>query len=347
MHCRLEAEQTLMRKEFLTSDMLPSYLLALSDYMASFLREVYEKNESFSAVYNAKFLDKLYLKKTKLVAQTQQDTQSLEEILVSSRNQLEVVTKQYREVAKGPNKKLVLGCFLAQHAVQALCEWAAALKVAFRMKETQYQGQIDTARQALTASESKARAAREILDQQKESYQRALQGVSERMIEEKKILRDEIDAKENEIHRAQQQIERVSSIHAEELDRLRLQLEQVIAERKRMENEIQESEYKRQSARIATHRQLLETERNFHEEGKTLRENQHKLMQKLVQVEREIGEQEANQMRELFQLEKEGATRALEIEDNYHEEKEELKAQIVQVRRVLSRVEYWSVIDCA
>lgn len=331
------AGKELQREDLTANSSMETYLEHLSEYMLESLQDVYVKSEQLSLVYNKALLEELYKPKEELLdkdsgASADNDgAQALQNTLTDSRALIEDVVAKYREQALGPSKTAVLSDFLSEKLVAGLIDWGTSVKSSFRGKETQLESQIGSSKQTLRSIEGKIRAAQEVLLQQKESYERALLSISERITDEQNSLQDAIQTKQSEIERTHLQIERLSSLHKEALARLDAQLEESKTERTRLEESIRDAQARRESERQEANRQLLESERNFHREEKDLLQNQRQFLQKIIDLERQLGEQDTEQMKEIFRLEKISQQQATELNLKYQDQQEELKDHTIQV----------------
>lgn len=334
------AEKELQREDLSANSSMETYREELSEYMLDSLQEVYAKCEEISVSYNRALLSELYKPKEESfdsASNSSDDTaQALQNTLTGSRALIEEVVANYRDQALGSSKSVVLGDFLSEKLVEGLIEWGTAVKASFRASETKLDGQIGTLKQTLRSVEGKVRAAQEVLAQQKESYERALQSISERIAEERSTLRDDIQNKQSEIDRVHLQVERLASLHKEALTRLDAQLEESKDERKRLEEAAREEQARRESERQEANRQLLESERNFHREEKDLLQSQQQFLQKIIDLERQLGEQDTEEIKEIFRLEKESQQQSTQLTLKYQDERDELKERTIQVRPIAS-----------
>ncbi|KAG2529524.1 hypothetical protein BBO99_00002368 [Phytophthora kernoviae] len=209
-------------------------------------------------------------------------------------------------------------------------EWGSVVKMFFRSKEAKLESDIALTQQALRKLEGKIRAAQEMLAQQKESFERAVQSINERIASERSALRDEIQSKQSEIDRTHFQVEQLSSLHKEALARLDAQIEEAKEDRKRLEADARDAEARRENERQEAQRQLLESERNFHKEEKGLLQGQQQFLQKVLELERQLGEQDTDQIAELFRIEKENQHEISQLTQQHQDEQEELKEHAIQ-----------------
>lgn len=331
------AGKELQREDLTANSSMETYLEQLLEFMLESLQDAYAKSEQLSTVYNKALLEELYTPEEESfdrdsgLSADNDGAQALQNTLTDSRALIEDVAEKYREQALGPSKVAVLSDFLSEKLVAGLIDWGTSVKASFRGKETQLESQIGALKQTLRSIEGKIRAAQEVLAQQKESYERALQSISEHINDEQNSLQDEIRIKQSEIERTHLQIERLSSLHKEALARLDAQLEESKMERTRLEETIRDAQARRESERQEANRQLLESERNFHREEKDLLQNQQHLLQKIIDLERQLGEQDTEQMKEIFRLEKISQQQATELNLTYQDQQEELKDRTIQV----------------
>lgn len=331
------AKKELQREDLTANSSMETYLEQLSEYMLESLQDVYAKSEHLSVVYNKALLEELYkpaeesFNKASGSSGDNDGAQALQNTLTDSRALIEDVIAKYREQALGPSKAAVLSDFLSHTLVAGLIDWGTSVKTSFRGKETQLESQIGALKQTLRSIEGKIRAAQEVLVQQKESYERALHSISERIADDQSSLQEEIQIKQSEIERTHLQIERLSSVHKEALARLDAQLEESKEERTRLEETIRDAQARRESERQEANRQLLESERSFHREEKGLLQNQQQYLQKIIDLERQLGEQDTEQMKEIFRLEKISQQQSTELRLKYQDQQEELKDRTIQV----------------
>ncbi|KAF1784681.1 GB1/RHD3-type guanine nucleotide-binding (G) domain [Phytophthora cactorum] len=189
------------------------------------------------------------------------------------------------------------------------------------------------------SGDAKVRVAQEMLSQQKKSYEKALQSITERIGSERGALRDEIESKQAEIERTRLQVERLKALHQEALDRLDKQIEEAKDERKRLEGTVRDAEARRENERQEAQRQLLENERTFHNEEKNLLQGQQQFLQKVLELERQVGEQDTDHMAELYRIEKENQEEISQLSLQHQDEQEELKESAIRDIRTLKNEE--------
>jgi len=335
---RKAGEKEFAREDVTAYSSIETYLLQLSEYTLDFLQSKYSENDAASVAYNKGLLEEL----AKATADPLDDPLSvsgdgaryLQDQLTASRDRLDAIVTQYKVHALGPSRTSVLSSFLTDELVACMLEWGALVKKAFRSREAKMVGEIASTQQRLRSIEAKVRAAQEMLVQQKDAYERALQSIAERITAERSALGDGIEAKQAEIDRTHLQAERLSALHKEALDRLDVQIQEAKDERKRLEVEVRDEEARRESERQEAQRQLLESERNFHNEEKGLLQGQQQFLRKVLELERQLGEQDAAQIEELYRIEKENQAEISQLTLKLRDEQDELKEGAIRVRTV-------------
>lgn len=334
-----EAEKELLQEEITSYSSIETYLLQLSEYGLDILQSKYVDNDAVSTAYNKQLLQELYGSKKKSLDDSATNsgdgTQYLQDHLASSRDLLDDIVTQYNSRALGPCKSAVLNDFLVEKMVEGIFEWGSKVKTVFRSNESTLVSDIASRKQSLRSFEAKVRVAQEMLTQQKESYEKALQAIAERITSERGTLRDEIETKLAEIERTRLQAERLGALHQEALDRLDKQIEEAKDERKRLEATVHEAEARRESERQEAQKQMLENEQSFHNEEKNLLQGQQQFLQKVLELERQLGEQDTEHMAELYRIEKENQDEILELSFQHQDEQEELKESAIWDIRTL------------
>ncbi|KAG7394431.1 hypothetical protein PHYBOEH_005201 [Phytophthora boehmeriae] len=328
------AEKELEQEDIAAYSSIEAYLLQFSEYALECLKTKYAENDKRSTDYNTNLLQELYQpidEPANNTASVHGDgAQYLRDQLTAYRSTLEHTVANYKQRALGPNKSSVLNSFLIAKLIDGVFEWGATVKTVFRSKEAKAVSDISSTQQALRRLEGKVRASQEMLAQQKESCERAVQSIHERIASEQSTLRDEIQSKQLEIDRAHLQVERLSALHKEALDRLNAQIDEAKEERKQLEADARDAEARRESERQEAQRQLLESERNFHKEEKGLLQGQQQLLQKVLELERQLGEQDTDQITELFRIEKGNQHEISQLTQQHQDEQEELKEHAIQ-----------------
>ncbi|EGZ22675.1 hypothetical protein PHYSODRAFT_350945 [Phytophthora sojae] len=333
------AEKELVQEDIAAYSSIESYLLQLADYSLEVLQSKYTENDAVSTAYNKELLQELYQPADDILddpaSAIGNGAQVLQDQLAASRDQLESVVGQYNARALGPCKSSVLNSFLMDKMVAGIFEWSTIVKKFFRANESKLVMDIAATQQNLRSIEAKVRVAQEMLAQQKESYERAVQSINERITSERSTLQDEIENKQAEIERTRLQVEQLTGLHKEALDRLDLQIEEAKDERKRLEVDVRDAEARRESERQEAQRQLLENERNFHNEEKGLLQGQQQFLQKVLELERQLGEQDTDQIAELYRIDKENQEQVSQLTLQYQDEQEELKEGTIRDIRAL------------
>ncbi|KUF98520.1 hypothetical protein AM588_10010020 [Phytophthora nicotianae] len=157
-------------------------------------------NDGASTAYNKDLLQELYVSKKKSIDDSASiagdGTQYLQDQLTSSRDLLEDIVTQYNSRALGPCKSSILNNFLVEKMVESIFEWGTQVKTVFRSNEAKLVSDIASTQQNLRSIEAKVRVAQEMLSQQKESYEKAVHSITERITSERGTLRDEIESKQ-------------------------------------------------------------------------------------------------------------------------------------------------------
>ncbi|KAE8904235.1 hypothetical protein PF005_g15084 [Phytophthora fragariae] len=336
---REAAEKELAQEDTTAFSSIESYLLQLSEYTLDGLQTNYADNDAASTAYNKELLQGLYQPDDNILddpaSATGNGVQYLHDQLTASRDMLDSVVGQYNMRALGPCKNSVLNSFLIDKMVAGVFEWGSVVKRFFRTNESKLVMDISATQQNLRSAEAKIRAAQEMFAQQKESYERAVQSINERITSERNTLQDEIQSKQAEIERTHLQVERLTGLHKEALDRLDLHIEEAKDERKRLEADVRDAEARRESERQEAQRQLLESERYFHNEEKGLLQGQQQFLQKVLELERQLGEQDTDQIAELYRIDKENQEKVSQLILQYQDEQEELKEGAIRDIRAL------------
>ncbi|GMF18797.1 unnamed protein product [Phytophthora lilii] len=330
------AGKELEREDITSYSSVETYLLQLSDYSLDILRRKYAENDAASTTYNKTLLQELCSEQEKFgddpASISGDGAQNLQDYLTLSRDTVQSIVTQYKARALGPRKSAVLNSFLINTMIDGIFEWGSAVKTFFRSKESAAVEEIASVQQGLRSVEAKVHAAQEMLAQEKDSYEKAVQSIKERITTERSTLQDEIQSKQAEIDRTQLQVERLTALHKEALDRLDAQIEEAKNERKRLETDVRAAEARRETERQEAQRQLLESERNYHNEEKGLLQGQQQFMLKVLELERQLGEQDTNQIAELFDIEKKNQEEISQLTLQHQDEQEELKESAIQVR---------------
>lgn len=331
------AEHELTQGELSVSgSSIETYYARLSDFMLDYMHKQYAANDALSTAFCRALLEDI----SKRVGGSADDStgttkaQNVDQLrywLASYKERLEETCSTYEQQALGSSKALVLCDFLTDALTSGVLEWGTAVRQVFREQLAQQESGISTKQQELRAIEGKVRAAQEVLMQQKDSYERALLTIADRITEERVTLREEIQNKQAEIERTHLQVERVAALHKEALDRLEVQIDEAKTERRRLEAAVQEAQERRESERKEAKRQLLERERSFHEQEKDLLQGQQQYLEQVVDIERQLGEQDAAHLRELFELDKKNRRELADLKLAHEDEQEELKEKTIQV----------------
>ncbi|OWZ09928.1 hypothetical protein PHMEG_00017291 [Phytophthora megakarya] len=336
---REAAEKELLQKDIAVHSLIEPYLLQLSEYTLEVLKTKYADNDKLSTSFNKELLLELYNPPNEVVddpASISGDGSSyLQDKLISYRDVLENVLTQYNERAMGPRKSSTLNNFLIERMVEDILEWGAAVKTVFRFNEAKLVSDIASTQQSLRSIEERVRVAQDMLNQQKCSYEKAVESINERLTIERSNLQDEIECTEAETERTRLQIEQLSALHKEALDRLAAQIEEARNERKRLETDVRDFESRREKERQKAQSQLVESERNFHSEEKGLLQGQQQFMQKILELERQLGEQDTDQLAEVYRIEQENQSELCRMTLQYQDDQEELKESVVRDNRAL------------
>ncbi|KAK1941226.1 Guanylate-binding protein 4 [Phytophthora citrophthora] len=335
------AEKELLGEDITSYSSIEAYLLQLSEYSLDILQTKYSDNDAVSVTYNKELLQELCNSKSKskslddLTPVSGDGSQQLEDQLAYSKEVLDDIVTQYKARALGACKIATLNTFLIENVIEGIFEWGAMVKTIFRSQEAKRVNDIANTQQRLRSIEAKVRVAQDMLAQQKNSYERAVESISERLTNERDTLSDDIKGKRSEIEQARLQVERLRALHQEALDRLDKQIEEAKDERNRLESDVRDAQARRENERQEAQRQLLENERNFHNEEKGLLQGQQKFMEKVVELERQLGDMETDQVAELFRIEKANQDEISQLSLQHQDEQDALQEKVDQDMQAL------------
>ena len=128
-----------------------------------------------------------------------------------------------------------------------------------------------------------------------------------------------------------QQMERLGALHKEALDRMDQEMAKAKEELKESELQAEIERRERENVVQDTNKQRIENERKKHAKEEELMQNHHGLLQKVVDLERQLGEQQTDQMREMFKLEQVLKTKESDLRSEYTEKVQDLKQQTITV----------------
>ncbi|CAK4652314.1 hypothetical protein LEN26_016805 [Aphanomyces euteiches] len=332
-----------LKASAVAADTVPLTLPQLQDWMQEKLRAAWEHNYKLAKKHLIGVLQELYAPIAAQAWQNLDKDAPVDQVLTALRSKLagfdhllKKFVDDYLAATEGyPLQSYMLASFLAEKIMDGVVNWGTLVTVLFRQQDGILQKNISTARQKVKALEGKAKAAQEMLQQQKETYERALQGISDRMQEEKLTLRAEMDHKDGEIKRTMMQIDRISTLHAEALDRLAEELKSAKEELKEVEAQVDAARREQDSLAQDTAKQRLENERKKNEKEKDLLEAHHKLLEKVVDLERQLGEQQAEHMTAIFKMEQTCQEKVRVVEAECEDQAAELKGQTISDIREL------------
>ncbi|POM72054.1 Guanylate-binding protein [Phytophthora palmivora] len=340
------AEKELAHEDIAAYSLLEQYLLQLSEYTLAVLKSKYVDNDEASTSYNRELLLELCSPKKKSIKDPTSfsgyDSSYLHDQLTSFRDVLEEIVVEYNHRAMGPRKRSTLNNYLIEQMVEGILDWGAMVKTVFRSNEAKLVNDIASTQQDLRSVEEKVRVALELLAQQKSSYEHAIQSVNERTTIERSTLHDEIESTQAEIERTRLQVGNLRTLHEETLDRLYVQVQEAKDERKRLETDVRDFETRREKERQDAQCQLIESELKFHNEEKGLLHGQQKFLQKVLNLERQLGEQDTDQIAELYRVEQENQeelSRATLQHQDYQEEMRETVIQNIQALKATQEEE--------
>lgn len=330
------AEKVLLREDITSYSSMEAYSLQLSKYSLEFLRRKYTDNDAASSAYNKEVRQQLCKPRKETLDDPSSvagdGAQQLQDQLTASRDLLDSIVTQYKSRALGSCKSLALNNFLIEKMVEGMFEWGAMVKILFRSKEAKLVSDVASTQQTLRSIEAKVRVAQEMLAQQKDAYERAVQSIAERITSERSTLHDDIQSKQVQIDQAHLQVERLNALHQEALDRSDMQIQEAQDERKRLEADVRAADVRRDNERQDAQRQLLEREHKFHTEEKNLLQGQQQFLQKVLELERQLGELDTNHIAELYYIEKENNEEISQLSLQHQDEQEELKESAIRVR---------------
>ncbi|KAL3670163.1 hypothetical protein V7S43_004478 [Phytophthora oleae] len=323
------AEKELLREDITSYSSIEAYLLQLSEYSLEVVQTKYSDNDAASVAYNKELLQELHNSKSNSLndrtSVSGDGSQQLQDQLAYSRDVLDEIVTHYKARALGACKTSTLNTFLIENMIEGTFEWGATVKTVFRSQETKWVSDIANTQQRFRSIEAKVRVAQGMLAQQKDSYERAVESIAEHTINERDALSDDIKGKQSQIERTRLQVERLRALHQEALDRLDKQIEEAKDERNRLESDVRDAQARRENERQEAQRQLLENERNFHNEEKGLLQGQQKFMEKVVELERQLGDQETDQVAELYRIEKDNQVEISHLSRQYQDEQDALQ----------------------
>lgn len=332
---RKAADRKLLRENVMSNSSLEADFFTLSEYSLELLQTKFTDNDAASTVFNKEVLEELCKPCKEPLDDPssipEDGAQYLRDQLTASQEFLSSIVTQFNDQAAGSRKHWVLNNFLLENMVEGMFDWSTLVKTFFRSKEVQLVADIALTQHSLRSIESKVRAAQEILTQQKDTFERAVQSIAERVTSERNTLLDDIQSKQYQIDQTRLQVEQLGALHQEILDRLDAQIQEAKDERKRLEAAAHSVEVCRENERQEAQRQLLQSEDRFHNEEKILIQGQQQFLQKVLELERRLGEQDASQLAELYRIEEENTEEVSQLHLQYQDLEEELKESVARV----------------
>ncbi|RHY20056.1 hypothetical protein DYB25_003776 [Aphanomyces astaci] len=291
-------------------DTVPLNLPLLHDWLEAKRRAAWESNDKLAKQHLIKELQELYAPITAQVW-TPMDASSYDVVIDALRAKLDGFDHllkrfiaEYLDRTHGlPSQHLMLCSFLAEKVMDGVVNWGTLVTVLFRQQDSNMQKSISSSRQKVKAVEGRAKAAQEMLQQQKDTFERALQGVTDRLAEDKLNLRADMDHKDGEIKRTLMQIDRIGALHTEVLDGLMDELKTAKEELKAADAMVDAARREQDTVAQDSAKQRLENERRQHAKEQALLEGHHQLLQNVVTLERALGDQQAEHMTAVFKME--------------------------------------------
>ncbi|OQR89484.1 guanylate-binding protein [Thraustotheca clavata] len=337
------AQEQIIEQDFAT-DAFAMCSHQLMEWMQTQLIASLEINVKNSKSFHQQVLERLYAP-IAAVAQTTMDKDSpvsaLHDTLKNYKFAMAALVDAYHEESdEYPLHDYVLANFLSDKAMDSIVEWGTAVTMLFRSKDSATQKSILAVRGKVTALQSKAQATADMLQQQKETFERALFSINERLAEEKMNLAAEIEHKSGEIARTKMQIERIAALHTEAEDRLKAELDLAKLELKEAEEAAEASRRDHFSMLTETQNQRLEKERAKNAKEQDLMQGHQALLEKVIALERELGDQQADQMLATYKAEQACNQKIAELSQSCDDLSTELKTQtIAEIRSVKAKHE--------
>ncbi|KAF0699953.1 Aste57867_9503 [Aphanomyces stellatus] len=332
-----------LRESAVAADTVPINQPLLDDWTVTQLRAAWDHNDALAKKMLLALLQESY---APIAAQGWQplakDATSADVVaalhtkLASFDTLLKQFVMVYLDKTAGyPLQTSTLCTFLAEKVMDGVVNWGTLVTVLFRQQDSAMQKGIASARQKVKALEGKAAAAAEMLAQQKDTYERALAGITDRLQEEKLTLRAEMDHKDGEMKRTAMQIERIATLHTEALDRLSDDLKQAKDELRAAEARVDAARLAQDSVVQDTAKQRLDNERTKHAKEQELLEAHHKLLEKVVGLERQLGEQDAEHMTAVFKMDSACQEKVAAAQTECDDHASELKTHTIGDIRIL------------
>ncbi|KDO28077.1 hypothetical protein SPRG_06766 [Saprolegnia parasitica CBS 223.65] len=339
-----EAAQNVLRAQDFAGDAFASVLHTLGDWLDAQLGGALEVNMKRATAHQRRLLDELYAPisaKAQVTMDRESPVAMLHETLKNYKIAMAGLVEAYDVATSAlPLHAYVLTGFLADKAMDSIVEWGTAVTMSFRAKDTAAQKALGSIKQKVSMLESKAQAAQDMLAQQRETFERALFGISERMADEKMALTAEIDHKTAEIARTAMQIERIGALHAEAHDRLLDELARAKAECADADDALEAARQEQLSLLADSTNQRLEQERMKNAKEATLLAAHQELLHKTIALERELGDQQAEQMLATFKAEQAVNEKLLTLRHECEDQAQELKTRtITEIRAVKAKHE--------
>ncbi|OQR87998.1 guanylate-binding protein [Achlya hypogyna] len=338
------AADAVVQEQDFAGDAFASVVHALGEWLQAQLVAALEANVKRATAHQTRLLDDLYAP-IAAAAQATMDRDSpvaaLHETLKNYKVAMASLVAAYdAEAAALPLHAYVLTGFLADKAMDSIVEWGTAVTLLYRAKDTAAQKALGVIKQKVSMLESKAQAAQDMLTQQRDTFERALFGISERLVEEKMALTTEIEHKTGEINRTRMQIERIGALHAEAHDRLLEELARAKTECKEAEDALDATRQAHVSLLADSTNQRLEQERLKNAKEADLLKAHQDLLEKTVALERQLGDQQADQMLATFKAEQACNDKIMAVRHECEDQAQELKSRtITEIRAVKAKHE--------
>lgn len=257
-------------------------------------------------------------------------TGGLVESLTHYKAELSRGISSYKTQSGGPSQDAALERALEEHVLPSIHRWGVQILQQYLKHMRHWQAEKERLDGELDLAKVQDTNASFSTEDHKRLYEEQLEQSTQQLSEVRKVLHGELNSKKSELDRLTNDITTMSLKHEVRIKNAESDLEWARRRTEEMEKTIQDEQRARAENRATgggTTDKLLESERGFHQEERSLLAQQKEMMDQVVSLQREMVQKKTNHIQQVFAVENTHAKKVDELKAEQAEFARQLRSQ--------------------
>ncbi|KAL4172234.1 hypothetical protein KRP22_007401 [Phytophthora ramorum] len=275
-------------------------------------QETLERNTTLSAEICSKILERVLPQNlaavaTELAERPREDfSDGLIRLLTQYKSDLRSALDEYAQQGSGPAVDTLLEEALLQSVRASIQKWGATVIHQYQKHMRSWQEEKEQLDKLHGLAKVQGTDTATSANEQKRSYEQQLAQATEQLSELRRVLHSELNSKKSELERLTTQITTMNLKHEVRVKNAESDLAWARSRTEELEKTFAADRQRKELISVAA-AQVLEKQRSFHKEERSLLVQQKELMAQIVQLEREVVQKKTKHTQKVFALKNEQA----------------------------------------